>query len=187
MKRLITLLILLIIRQITFAGNTPSGGYDFTVTNANGQQHSLSEYQGKKIAIVILPVTTTGDDSATLVKLDSIAFANSGTLQVIAVPSYEDGYTDDMQGNLLTFWQQVLDSSILISQPLYTHKATQGQQDSLFFWMTHVEQNTHFDNEVSGAGSMFLIDEQGNLTGVFEPGALFKTRLLNRIFPATNQ
>jgi len=175
MKQITSLLFLFIILT------SLTGVFDLSITGLNGSTHTLGEYQGKKIAIIILPPTANSKDSTLLLKVDSIALANISRLKIIAVPSFDDGYTENNQKMLTNFYQSMIDSSILVSQPLYTHKTSGTQQDALFNWLTHVDRNTHFDNDVKGAGNLFLINEQGKLIGVFEPGALRNNKFLNRL------
>jgi len=156
--------------------------YDFSFTTVEGTTHSMQEFQGKKILITVLPVTQTADDSAYLQRLDSVALANAGNLTVIGVPSYEDGYADSLLPTLSPFYRSLLDTSILISQGAYTHQSSDSAQNALFNWLTHVSGNTHFEEEVKGAGEMYFINEQGDLYGVIGPEAKFSNKVLNRMF-----
>ena len=155
--------------------------YGYAVTNAGNQQYTLGNYQGEKIMLVLLPSTQTASDSAFVARIDSVALANAGSLKIIAVPSYEDGYASDSIGTVQQWYMGLLDSSVLMSQALYTHKTSGSQQDSVFQWLTNASMNMHFDDDVPGAGSMYFIDEHGNLYGVFGPEAMFSDKALNKV------
>jgi len=151
--------------------------YSFSITTAEGQQHSLQEYGGKNILILVLPVTQTGNDSLYLKWVDSVAAAHAEDLQVIGVPSYEDGYTNNMAAALNTFYRQFLNARLLISSGLNTHK-TSVTQHALFAWLTNSSQNIHYDKDVAGTGQMFFITGQGTLHGVFGPECKFSNKVL---------
>jgi hypothetical protein len=160
-----------------------TGIYSYTVTSPEGMQYSLSGFQGKKLWLVILPTTQTGSDSAYLQRIDSIAAAHRDQLQAIAVPSIEDGYTADSASRLLHWYQHSLNNSILLSQPLYTHKSSGSQQEGLFRWLTSGSLNNHFDNDVGGPGSTFFVSGKGELYGVFGPEAKNSDRIISLMLP----
>lgn len=177
MKLLFSILLFVFITNGSYAQ------LDFNIHTMGGSDYELSSAAGKKIIITILPATQTSEDSLYLHRLDSISIAEQDKVKVVAVPSFEDGYIEDSLNTLLNWYQSTLNSSITISQPLYTHAASISQQDELFNWLTHSMLNTHFEVEVTGAGMMFFIDEQGNLTGVFGPEARFSDGVLNKMLP----
>jgi glutathione peroxidase-family protein len=167
---------------MVLTGFSQSSLYQLSVTGVNHQSYPLSSFQGRKIWVVVLPATRTAADSAYLSRVDSVTLANHAGLSTIVVPSYEDGFAGDSTG-LLAWYQSALNSSIVISQPLYTHKTSAGQQDPLFQWLTKVEGNTHFDADVEGACESFFIDGSGVLYSVFSPDARFSNKALNYVLP----
>ena len=42
-------------------------------------------------------------------------------------------------------------------------------------------KNTHFDYEITGGGTLFLINENGELTGILGPEARFSNKALRMI------
>jgi glutathione peroxidase-family protein len=179
MKGLLTILL----TGFSLACFSQTSVYGITITGVNNQQYPVGNLQGKILMIVLLPSTQTSADRAFLKRVDSISLAHTGSLQTIAVPSFEDGYAADSANTLLSWYQAALDTSIIVSQPLYTHKSSGIQQDSLFRWLTDVTQNTHFDDEVEGAGSMFFVDPSGTLYGELGVGAEFSDKAINKVLP----
>jgi hypothetical protein len=153
--------------------------YGLSITAYNSNQHNMQEFKGKKIWIIILPATQTTGDSAFLNRIDSIGLAQKGLMTTIVVPSYEDGYPTGTSGSLTQWYHAALDTSIIISQPLYTHASSGASQSGLFSWLTHSAQNAHFDFEVNGPGTMFFIDEQGTLYSVFGTESKWSNRIIN--------
>jgi hypothetical protein len=156
-----------------------TNAYTNTITDISGKQHSLQDFQAKKIWLVILPSAQNPDDTAFLARIDSIGKTFHEQIKTIAVPSYEDGYYNDTANTLISWYQESLDTSIIISKPLYTHLTSDSQQDSTFRWLTHSNLNSHFDTDVSGPGTMFFIDTEGNLIGVFGRVTMWNNQILN--------
>ena len=94
--------------------------YDYEITDVYGTDHSIESLRGIKIWIVILPSSKSTNDSNFLVRIDSVASANSNQVKTIAVPSFEDGYVSDSINTIVNWYRSILDSNILISQPTHT-------------------------------------------------------------------
>ena len=153
------------------------------ITDINGNYNKFDNFKGKKIWIVILPSVQNSTGIAFLNRVDSIATAVASKVQTILVPSYEDGYYTDSSNTLINWYKPAITGNIILSQPLYTHILSGGQQSALFNWLTHSSQNGHFDTEVTGTGTMFFIDEQGNMKGVFGSVSMWDNRLLSMMLP----
>lgn len=171
--------VLLFVSMTAFYTPLP-GIYDYDIVLADGQTHSLSEYQGRKMMIVILPATRTTEDSAYFSRIDSIGSANTGQLTVIAVPSYEDGFTDDSTAGLLQWYQRILDSNVVVTQGMHTHLAV-PEQHALFSWLTHASVNGHFDEDIAGPGQMYFINETGELYGMFMPDSKWSDSVISQM------
>jgi len=175
------ILLMIFLCFLAAAGFSQRSIYEMTVTGFDARSYPLSTVQGRTVMIFLLPATATADDSAFLVRVDSITLGHAGSLQTIAVPSLEDGYGGDSTHSLLNWCRSALDTSIVVSQPLYTHKSSGNLQDGLFQWLTKVSGNTHFDDEVAGACQIYFVDGSGGLYGVFDPGARFSNKALNKV------
>jgi len=117
-----------------------------------------------------------------LQRLDSIHNANQTQLKIIAVASYEDGFTDDtIAVDLLPWYQSLLDTEIVLTQGMHTHKSSGTEQHALFVWLTNAGQNGHFEEEAGSPGQMYFINELGELYGVFGPGTKWSNKVLNRM------
>ena len=152
--------------------------YDQTVQTRDGKTIPLSAYKGQKILIGILPGSQSQNNGAILTRIDSIAKALDGKVVMIAIPSYEVSNGTDSIDVLLKWYKSVFTSNIIQSIPVYTNKSSTARQDNLFNWLTHSSKNTHFDYEITGGGTMFLINENGELTGIIAPEAMFSNKAL---------
>jgi len=140
--------------------------YDFSVTSIEGINKSLLTFEGKKIMVITLPTEINSANEAMLHSLDSLGDGNETSLKIIAVPSYEDGYTDARKEELKQWYRSFLDSSIVVTEGLHTRKTSGSQQAPLFHWLTDVSENEHFDIDVVGPWSKFMVRSNGELFGV---------------------
>lgn len=143
--------------------------YSFSVTKIEGGVQVLSAYEGKKMLIITLPTQQTAAADSLLYELDTLATAHASTLRVIAVPSFEDGYTTAQQNALTQWYRSKVSSTVLITEGLYTRKVSGAQQSALFKWLTDVNQNESFDTDVTGPGCKFFISSTGLLYSVLTP------------------
>ena len=140
--------------------------YTYSVTSIEGTNKPLAAYQGKKLLVITLPTQQNSSNDSLLHSLDSLRAANTGTLVIIAVPAYEDGYTPAIKSSLQTWYRSVLNTDIIITEGLYTRKTSGSQQHPLFKWLTDKNYNGHFDLDVSGPRSKFVVWTGGELIGV---------------------
>ncbi|HRI22955.1 MAG TPA: hypothetical protein PLA68_18480, partial [Panacibacter sp.] len=142
-----------------------TGVTDMRIVLLNGEDKPLSIYDGKKIMIVTIPVTMTAQDSLFIKSLSDLSIGFKDQLAIIAVPSYEDGYQDNSLDQLAEWYNHIADSTLVITRGMYIRKASGEMQYELFSWLTHKEQNEHFDEDAAGTGEKFFINEQGVLFG----------------------
>ena len=155
--------------------------YSIHITTINGDDKSLEEFRGKKILVVVVPVTKTPDDSVYPRSIDSISTTYSENLSVIAVPSFEDGYDSANLEDLRSYYEGLIGNQVTLTEGMYTRKTTQGLQHELFSWLTHKEENIHFDLDVEGPGQGFFVNEEGELYGVVSPEVGFTEKLMQRM------
>lgn len=175
MKRLLFFISLLWLVAFT----EPRSIYDFNLITPDGNELPLNAFEGKKLMIVILPSTTTPADSAMLLQLDSLNQTYKDSVTMIGVPSYEDGFNDDDAAYLLDFYQTLLGEGFVIAGGTHTHKAE--EQSEIFSYLTHAEQNGHFDEDITGIGQKFFISSTGMLTGVSMPEAEFNKEIFQNM------
>lgn len=143
--------------------------YNYSVPKIQGGNQPMSVYQGKKILITTLPVQQNASADSLLEALDTLASAHSSNLIVIAVPSYEDGYTAALKNQLQQWYQSKLGAYIVLTDGVYTRKISGAQQHPLFKWLTDVTLNEDFDIDVTGPGYKFFVSGSGLLYSVLRP------------------
>jgi glutathione peroxidase len=155
--------------------------YTHSVISIEGVNKPLSAYQGKKLLIITLPIQQSSSNDSLLHSLDSLRAAYNGSLVIIAVPSYEDGYTPAIKESLKQWYRSILNMDIIVTEGLYTRKTSGSQQHPLFKWLTDRTKNDHFDNDVSGPKDKFIVWTDGELIGVLGAQTKISSNTINEL------
>lgn len=142
--------------------------YIFSVPRIEGGGQQLSAYQGKKMLIVTLPISPTNSADSFLFSLDTLSTARINTLKVVAVPSFEDGFTSNQRATLMQWYRSKLSSNILITDGVSVRRSSGSQQHPLFKWLTTMAENGSFDVDITEPGCKFFIDASGKVYGVLK-------------------
>ncbi len=158
MKPVIICILLSLLLSFKFPGEI----YQFSIHTIDGKEISLDNYKGKKLLFITLSPNLSDSSLHQL-----MAFRqkySSDSLAIIGIPALEDGFT---RKSAYAVYKTVNrdDISLIISEPVNVRK-TASQQVALFFWLTHVENNRHFNNDVTSPGQKFFLDESGILYAV---------------------
>lgn len=162
-------------------GSSLNGIYDLSVVSMDGTTVPLSQFQGKKLLIIVLPVTRQASDIRLFQAVDSISWKYNTQISVIGIPSSENGYVADSLVSLKQFYSSLMGSQVLLAQGMYTNRNSGTRQNGLFAWLTDKSKNTHFDQEVKGPGHKFFIDQKGQLVAVFPPDIGLSDRMMQHL------
>ena len=154
--------------------------YDFRITNIDGTDYSLSNYQGRKLLLIVLPSTQTTSDSALLQMMDSMSLEFGDSITIVGIPSYEDGYQDDSLQSLSAWYKSLAGDSVVLVQGMNTRKNS-PYQNELFAYLTDKDLNGHFDEDVPGAGTKYFIDSRGFLYAVIGPEINLSEELMQKL------
>lgn len=174
-------IVLIIFGSFLFSAVNTESIYTYSVPTIEGHLKQMSDYQGKKILIVTLPVQQNAAGDSMLFSLDSLRAVHAGTLTVIGVPAYEDGYTSAIKEQLRDWYMTRLDTAVIISEGLYTRKTSGTQQHPLFQWLTMKEKNGHFDQDISGVQNKFFVWTDGQLLAVLGTLVKIKSSVINSL------
>jgi glutathione peroxidase len=152
--------------------------YDISFSTIDGEQKTIASYKGKRLLVLVLPGTIRDADTVFLNAINNTGKQYKQVLNIIAVPSLEDGLNTSKLNELKKWYKKYLDVSVVITAPMQTKK-TSPNQHPLFAWLTHKDKNTHFDEDVVGAGHKYFISAQGELHGVYDPKAPLNEKVLN--------
>jgi glutathione peroxidase len=158
--------------------------FDFTIVTPDGNDQSLSIYEGKPMVVVVLPSIQNDSNAALLYTLNSLHQQFADSLTIIGIPSYEDGYADDSIESEMTWYHSILDSNFVLAQGMNTRKSS-PYQSALFRWLTDADQNGHFDLDVMGIGEKFCIRGDGVLHGLVSPDAPYDGDTIEELLNST--
>ncbi len=137
--------------------------YETSVETPDGATLNMSLFLNRKI--LVTTIKAENPDSAQLRKLDSLQRADS-SVTIIAVPTNEFGGSGTN-----SFISEVISSinpAFIITKIAMVRKSAGSDQHPLFVWLTHVQENSHFDVDVTAIGQTFLVSRSGNLFGVLD-------------------
>jgi glutathione peroxidase len=135
--------------------------YQLSFKALNNEQIALSDYHGKKILITIFDASNP--DRASLAAFEQLYQQNINSVVVIAVPvsNFQTAVIDT------TILKHLMYSTLQLSYPIteisQAQKTDGIAQHSLLAWVTHINQNAHFDEDIDGVGEMFVLSENGKL------------------------
>jgi glutathione peroxidase len=144
-----------------YSGNTI---YDFHIPAANGSIINFSNYQGKKILIVNTALNSKY--TYQLQALQQLYNLYKDSLVVIAVPSdsFENEPNDD--STIAGIMASMFNVSFTVAAKI---EVSGPDTDSLYLWLTQKNQNGALDNVIHGDFTKYLINESGQLIGMFQP------------------
>lgn len=160
--------------------------YDITFKTIDGDRIELSQYKGKKLLFILLPLSVQ-DTTVSVNDITRLQTKYQNSVVIIGIPSEEAGYKTQDAGKLKKIYRDA-GASIIIAEGMKAKKST--GQSSLFQWLTNKDMNHHFDRDVQGVGSKFFVDEQGELYAVMGPKLTLTNPVIDRILtrsPRKNQ
>lgn len=154
----------------------PNSIYELKVSDIDSNPVELSGYKGKKMIIIVLPVTPD-DTSVTISEITKLEKKYTDSLIILGVPASDLGYTPTFKSRVKDFYKGRRKNFILL-EAMNVKKSADADQSVLFQWLTDRSKNQRFDKDVQGPGTKFLVDRYGNLVSVLSPAF----RLSNPIF-----
>ena len=162
---------------------TDSSFYELPLPKADGTTVSAQSLQGKKVVIVTLPTQPNANSNRFLEQLDSLARVRVTDVIIVGVPMVEGGAASQNKEALMAWYQSKLGDEVVVLEGMPSRKASKNQHP-LFAWLTHQEQNGHFDEDITGTRQLFFISRDGALYGSMEAGEEFPAsavqKMLNR-------
>lgn len=140
---------------------TQSSIYNIQFKKLNGGNVSMAEFTNKKI--IVIPFNATNPDALKLHYLDSLQTADT-LLQIIGVPA-TDFSGEGNNGSLNNLYNS-LSAKFIMTKQSQVKKETTIYQHVLFKWLTHVSENSHFNEDVDASDKLFIISKAGTLYGI---------------------
>lgn len=150
--------------------------YDQSFNDINSRNVNLNDFAGKKLLFIILPGSITDSLNS---RLKNFMTTYGDKVQVIGVPSQEDGYSEDSKAAMQALCQN---TGILVTEAMVTRKGS--GQSPLMKWLTNKNENGRFDMDVKGPGHKFFVNEQGKLYAVLAGKLPLSSPFINKIVNA---
>lgn len=182
MNKMLYMLLLLVLsfgRQEA-VGQEPETVYHLRFRDIDGAVVNMNQYRGKKILVMTMSAGGTAD-TALASQLNAFYKKYGDSVAVIGVFSIEDGYKSTEKSRLKSKYLDRSKGNLLLTEGMHTRKSKDSTQGILVRWLTSKEHNTHFDQEVKGAGHKFFIDEDGDLYGVFGPEIPLTHKIIDQV------
>jgi glutathione peroxidase len=140
--------------------------YDFTVQTIDGKTLSLSEFKGKKVLVV--NVASKCGLTPQYKQLQELHDMYSGdNFVVVGFPANNFGGQEPGTNEEI---QEFCTLNYGVTFPMMAKISVKGDDMApLYGWLTQKSENGRQDVEITWNFQKFLIDENGNWSGVFEP------------------
>lgn len=172
MKRLFLFFLLLSLLSFRLAEDF----YALPVNNIDGSPIALGGYRGKKLLVVVLPLS--GQDTTVTASDLARLQARYPSLVVLGVPSKEEGFNQGGTQSLKTLYQNA-GPNLTLTEGVNVKKGS--GQHPLFQWLTNKDKNKHFDRDVESTGAKFFVDEGGELYAVIGSQVKLSNPVIDRI------
>lgn len=149
---------------LSFAPRTSGGAsiYDIPVKDIDGGIIDLKIYRGKKMMFT----NVSGNEHDSTIKQYAAFYRRyKDSAVMILIPSREDGYVETAKEAIKKRFARK-GMAFVITEPMNTHKTSGPQQSELMQWLSNKKMNSHYDNDITGPGFKFFVDEYGELYGI---------------------
>ena len=139
--------------------------YDLNIQTPDANTINISNFKGQKILFVSVTVDNLKPED--LVYWDSLQKSNPG-LAVVLIPANDLGIAID--DSTIEAINSNVSKNLILSASVQVKKAEGPNQNPVLQWLTHVEQNGHFNEEVTTNEQIYVVSESGILCAVLEQG-----------------
>lgn len=169
-KKILLIAVLIVLTKSMEAQNI----HTLSPGSINGNPINFSQFTGNKIMVILIPFNR---DDSVYKQLISFRDQYKDKISIIGIPSVEDGYKKTDDDSLREIYKN---SGIIITEGMYTKKASGAGQSALMQWLTDNAKNKHFNNEADGVGSKFFISETGILYGALPPQVSLQSLIIEK-------
>lgn len=139
--------------------------YSLSFTDTDGSTVNMSSFQNKKILIV--NIATNSPRVGQLTGLQQLKQQYGDSLVIIAFPSNSFGNETRSDAEIKQYCQQNYNVNFFIA----SKNSVSGLYiQPVYNWLKHTEENGVMDVEIMSDFQKILINNDGNIIGVFAPG-----------------
>lgn len=142
----------------------PATIYEFKVAGLEGGKIDLAKYKGKKILIV--NTASKCGYTPQYAELQAASEKYKGKLVIVGFPSNDFGAQEPGTDQEISDFCQ---KNYGVTFPMAAKISVKGQEMApIYHWLTEKKYNNFKDSEVRWNFQKYLIDEKGNLIGVYD-------------------
>lgn len=139
--------------------------YSLSFTDTDGSTVNMSSFQNKKILIV--NIATNSPRVGQLTGLQQLKQQYGDSLVIIAFPSNSFGNETRSDAEIKQYCQQNYNVNFFIASK---NSVSGPYVQPVYNWLKHTEENGVMDVEIMSDFQKILINNDGNIIGVFAPG-----------------
>jgi glutathione peroxidase len=166
MKTAAVLLMSMLLSSPILVSAKPKSIYDFKVPGLSGGTIDFSKYKGKKILVV--NTASKCGYTPQYDGLEKLSKKYAGKLVIVGFPANNFGAQEPGSNDEIASFCQ---KNYGVSFPMAAKISVKGgDMHPVYQWLTRKAENGFKDSEVQWNFQKYLIDEKGNLVGVFLSG-----------------
>jgi glutathione peroxidase len=141
--------------------------YDFKTTTIDGQPFDISSLKGKKVLVVN---TASKCGNTPQYELLEALYKKYGGEKFIIIGFPANNFLSQEPGTNEQI-KEFCTKNYGVTFPMMSKISVKGKdQDPIYKWLTSMEENGEMDAPVKWNFQKFLIDENGHIAGVIDPG-----------------
>ena len=139
--------------------------YSLSFTDTDGSTVNMNSFQNKKILLV--NIATNSPRVGQLTGLQQLKQQYGDSLVIIAFPSNSFGNETRSDAEIKQYCQQNYNVNFFIASK---NSVSGPYVQPVYNWLKHTEENGVMDVEIMSDFQKILINNDGNIIGVFAPG-----------------
>jgi glutathione peroxidase len=154
----------------------PKSIYSLPLKDIDGTRIELVKFRGKKMVFIVL----SGKETDSLFnELSAFCAKYKDNTAILGVLSIEDGYNSANKESIRSLFGSKC-PGLTLTEGMYTRKAS-AEQSELMQWFSLADQNMFMNNDITGTGWKFFINESGRLYAGLGQQALLSSPFIQRI------
>lgn len=163
-----TLLLNLLLFFTPAKQSMPANIYDFKVPALTGGIIDFSQFKGKKILIV--NTASECGNTPQYANLEAMSKKYAGKLVIVGFPANDFGAQEPGSNEQISGFCK---KNYGVTFPMAAKISVKGADMALIYhWLTEKEYNGYQNSTVTWNFQKYLINEQGHLIGVYDPGMM---------------
>lgn len=154
----------------------PKSIYSIQLKDIDGTKIELVKFREKKMVFIVISGKET--DSA-FNELSDFCGRYKDSTAIFGVLSIEDGYNNTNKESVKSVFNSRC-PGLTLTEGMHIRKIS-AEQSELMQWFSNADQNLFLNNDITGAGWKFFVDETGRLYAGLGKHALLTSPFIQRV------